>query len=47
MTEDFDSPALRRLIEPYLGKPGTVRLPFADREIVLSVAPDGDSFDVI
>lgn len=47
VTEDFDSPALRRLIEPFLGKPGTVRLPFADREIVLSVAPDGDSFDVI
>ena len=46
VTDDFCSPTLRRLIAPFLGDRGTVRLPFADREIVLRIAPDGDGFHV-
>ena len=46
VTEDLSSPALRRLIAPFLGEPGTVRLPFADREIVLRLTPDGNGFRV-
>lgn len=44
VTEDLCSPALLRLIAPFLGEQGTVRLPFSDREIVLRIAPDGDGF---
>ncbi|MBQ6065435.1 MAG: hypothetical protein IJK89_01315 [Clostridia bacterium] len=44
VTDDFTSPALRRRIAPFLGERGTVRLPFADRELVLRIAPDGDGF---
>ena len=46
VTENYSSPALRRLIAPFLGEPGTVRLPFADREIVLCLTPDGNGFRV-
>ena len=45
VTDDFCSPALRKAIAPFLGEKGTVRLPFADREIVLQIAPDGNSFE--
>lgn len=44
VTEDLSSPALKRLIAPFCGEKGTVRLPFADREILLKIAPDGDTF---
>ena len=47
VTDDFCSPALRRLIAPFLGEPGQIRLPFADREIVLRLAPDGNRFQVL
>ena len=44
VTDRFSSPALRRLIRPFCGRQGTVRLPFADREILLNIAPDGETF---
>ena len=47
VTDDLCSPALRRLIAPFLGEPGQIRLPFADREIVLRLSPDGNSFHVL
>lgn len=47
VTEDLCSLALRRLIVPFLGQKGTIRLPFADREITLRIAPDGETFSYI
>lgn len=44
VTDRFLAPALRRAIRPFCGRQGTVRLPFADREILLNIAPDGETF---
>ena len=46
VTDDFTAPALRRIISPFLGKPGQIRLPFADREILLKISSDGERFDI-
>ena len=45
VTDDLTSPVLRRLIAPFCGEKNTIRLPFSDREIVLRIAPDGETFD--
>lgn len=46
VTGDFTGPALSKRIAPFLGQKGTVHLPFADREILLKIAPDGETFSV-
>ena len=46
VTEDFSSPAVRRLIAPFCGEKNVIRLPFADRELRLTIALDGETFRV-
>ena len=47
VTEDLSSPSLLRLIAPFCGKLGVIRLPFADREIVLRITQNGDGFRIM
>ena len=46
VTKDFSARGLRRLTEPFCGEPGYIRLPFSDREIVLRISADGETFGI-
>ena len=47
VTNSFSSPALRRLLRPFCGAQGTIRLPFTDREVLLRISPDGETFETV
>ena len=48
VTDHLSSSKVRKRIAPFLGNKGEIRLTFAgEREIVLKIAEDGNSFEVV